>query len=337
MSANPYENEPGFEDARSAEDKKMIAHYQAKIRHETLRISIIQRLEGYLGIQADGTVANSPPLDRPFSTDYDDHHDAGEPEFEPFKDLCKRRFLWYYPSYCLTIAEAEKTVRPDEKFVTMPFESTGNMMEGKFNYPELRRRLETIRKVLDQEVAYWAQEGMHQVRLPPSPYINLSNFSKVKKESSLATSWQRNFDHTVTILSKNPLVTLDLTLPHPSNPFIWQLTYFGRPMTHLDGGIFIFKIHISPRFPEELPRVIVETPLFHHRISEDGVLCYFPVKAGEMHSHVDAIIAAIEETDPPYDPRCLVNPEASRLFWGSKEDKKAYNRQLRRAVQKSTE
>ena len=182
MSANPYENEPGFEDARSEEDKKMIAHYQAKIRHETLRISIIQRLEGYLGIQADGTVADLPPLERPFSTDYDDlHHDAGEPEFEPFKDLCKRRFLWYYPSYCLTIAEAEKTVAPDEKFITMPFESLANTMEGKFNYPELRRRLETVRKVLDREATYWSQEGMHQVRSTPSPLINLLTPHRLKK------------------------------------------------------------------------------------------------------------------------------------------------------------
>lgn len=31
MSANPYENEPGFENARSSDDKKNIAHYVAKV------------------------------------------------------------------------------------------------------------------------------------------------------------------------------------------------------------------------------------------------------------------------------------------------------------------
>ncbi len=31
MSANPYENEPGFENARSSDDKKNIAHYIAKV------------------------------------------------------------------------------------------------------------------------------------------------------------------------------------------------------------------------------------------------------------------------------------------------------------------
>lgn len=31
MSSNPYENEPGFENAHSSEDKKNIAHYVAKV------------------------------------------------------------------------------------------------------------------------------------------------------------------------------------------------------------------------------------------------------------------------------------------------------------------
>jgi len=45
----------------------------------------------------------------------------------------------------------------------------------------------------------------------------------------------------------------------------------------------------------------------------------------------------LEEESPPYDPRTLVNPEAAKLFWGSKDDKKIYNRKLRRAVQQSME
>ena len=32
MSSNPYENEPGYENARSSEDKKNIANYVAKVR-----------------------------------------------------------------------------------------------------------------------------------------------------------------------------------------------------------------------------------------------------------------------------------------------------------------
>ena len=31
MSPNPYENEPGFENAKSREDEKNIIHYAAKV------------------------------------------------------------------------------------------------------------------------------------------------------------------------------------------------------------------------------------------------------------------------------------------------------------------
>jgi ubiquitin-conjugating enzyme E2 Z len=83
--------------------------------------------------------------------------------------------------------------------------------------------------------------------------------------------------------------------------------------------------------------VVFETKLFHHRIGTDGVLCYFPKRPEELQSHVDAIIEAVEDEHPPYDPRTLVNLEASKLFWGSEADKKQYNKLLRRAVQRSLE
>lgn len=40
----------------------------------------------------------------------------------------------------------------------------------------------------------------------------------------------------------------------------------------------------------------------------------------------------MEEESPPYDPRTQVNREASKLYWGTKEDKKEYNKKLRRYV-----
>lgn len=246
--------------------------------------------------------------------------DQSPPPFEPFKDLCKRRFLWYYDSYILSINKAEKTVKENEPFVIMPFESSGNTMAGKYNYAELRRRLSLIYTVLNRETQHWAKEGLMQLR----------------RESSLASGLERQFHHIVETYKKNDMVILDIGLID-QNPFTWQLTYFGRPMTHLDGGMFRIRISISPRFPDEQPRVVFETPMFHHRISKGGALCYFPKRADDIKSHIEAIIDALEDPEPPYDPRTLVNPDASRLFWGTAEDKKQYNRQLRRAVQRSME
>ena len=124
------------------------------------------------------------------------------------------------------------------------------------------------------------------------------------------------------------------------NPFEWAITYFGRPMTNLDGGILRIKMVFSTRFPMEQPRVTFVTKLFHHHIAPDGTACYRPnlIKSEDVSSHIDAIFKILEEDEPAYDPREIVYPEATRLYWGnSPADKKLFNRKLRRSVQDSME
>ncbi|KAL8714385.1 MAG: hypothetical protein Q9220_001718 [cf. Caloplaca sp. 1 TL-2023] len=318
MSSNPYENEPGFENANSSEDKNNQAKYVAKIRHETLRLAVVQPLEDSLGIHSDGTVDDFPPLEKPIRTEYDEPEP--EPAFEPFKDLLKRRFLWYYDSYLSALDSASKKVKDNENFAIMPFEGGGNTMVGKFHYTELRRRLELIKKVLRLEAEYWGKEG--QVA--------------IKNDTSMAAGLRRIYERVSESYRRNDSVTIDIEL-EDDNPFVWVLTYFGRPMTQLDGGMFRITMNVSPRFPDEQPRVVVETPVFHHRISKAGTPCYFPTRADDITSHIEAIIEALEDISPPYDPRTLVHPEASRLYWGTAEERKTYNRNLRRSVQRSME
>ena len=283
---------------------------------------MIQRLEDFLGIHEDGTVDELPALDvEPrLRTEYDEDQEDMQSLFEPFKDLCKRRFLWYYDSYLDAIDSAEKITRVNSVFKHMPFEGDGNIMVGTFNYPELRKRLVLIKRTLDRETEYWAKEGQMQVN----------------RETSQAAYLERESQHLAEKYRGNDTVTLDIDLAN-KNPFTWVLTYFGRPMTHLDGGMFTIKLSFSPRFPEEQLRVVFETALFHHRITKAGILCYVPKRADDIESHVQAVIEAIEDANPPYDPRTLVNPEASKLYWGSAEERKQYNRLLRRAVQRSLE
>lgn len=273
-----------------------------------------------MGIQTDGTV--KPPETKGDGDDeYTDLFDEEDDTFfEPFVDLRKRRLLWYFDSYMRTIDEEEPRVRRRQGFEMMPFESEDNRMKGHFNYPELRRRLIRVRKAIIDETHSWPAEGL---------------VSK-GQESSLAFSLQSQYDQIVEDLKSRQNFAVDLSLSD-KNPFLWELTYFGRPMTQLDGGIFKMKIYLNPRFPDEQPRVFLETPLFHYRVSKDGVLCYFPQRPEEMHSHIEAIMAIFEEEAPPYDPRTTVNLEASKLFWGSPEDRKKYNRALRRSVEKSVE
>ena len=277
----------------------------------------------YLGISPSGTVQELPSVedgDSDGENDVDRDFDEASANFDPFRDLCKRRFLWYYDSYLLAISKAKAESPDGQPFVRMPFECTGNGMEGKFNYTELERRLRLIRKTMDAETDRWAGEGL---------------VSK-KKESGVASNLQRQYEQVVEAYKRDKNVTLDIELVD-KNPFVWSITYFGRPMTNLDGGLFRIKLFFSPRFPEEQPRARFETQLFHHRIASDGTPCYTSRRGEDVKSHIESIIEALEEESPPYDPRTMVNPEAAKLYWGSDEDKKMYNRKLRRAVQRSME
>ncbi|KAK2769115.1 ubiquitin-conjugating enzyme [Colletotrichum kahawae] len=321
MSSNPYENEPGFEEANEASDKKHQKDYVQKIRHETLRISIIQRLEEYLGLTPEGvSIAQQSAAEQDLDMDTEDMDDTSVP-FEPFKDLCKRRFLWYYDNYLSAVQKAKTQVKDHQAFSRMPFEGASNSMDGKFNYTELERRLRNIKAALDNELVKWAKEGQ----------------IASDKEMTVSVNLRHQYEQVVQAFKRQD-IPHDVQL-EDNNPFVWVITYFGRPMTNLDGGLFRIKIHFSPRFPEEQPRVRFNTRIFHHRIAEDGTACYFPnnLRKDDVRSHIEAVFAALEEEDPAYDPRTLVNPEAHKLYWGGADERKNYNRRLRRSVQQSME
>lgn len=140
--------------------------------------------------------------------------DAYDPTpFEPFRDLCKRRFLWYYDSYLVAINGAKHDVSDGQNFARMPFEGPGNEMMGKFNYTELERRLHRIKRALDTEVTSWAKEGLE---------------SK-KRDSGVAANLQRQFEQIIEAYKKGSYsFSIELL---DGNPFTWMITYFGRPMT----------------------------------------------------------------------------------------------------------
>ncbi|KAE8378440.1 ubiquitin-conjugating enzyme/RWD-like protein [Aspergillus bertholletiae] len=329
LSNNPYENEPGYEKSRGAEDNECKLSYVAKICHENIRLAVLEPLESSLGILPHGdTGVITKRASEDDNHDYeekkeDQDHTLNENDkivVNKFTDLRKRRFLWYFDSYIQTIDAAESDISQKGKFQRMPFEGPENTMDGHFNYPGLKRRLVLLREKIICETHNWLSEGLG-----------------VKGQGlSIASNLKSQYEQIVGNLKRQKNFAVDFDLID-TNPFLWAFTYFGRPMSHLDGGIFRFKIYISPHFPDEQPRVFVETPIFHIRLSREGVLCYFPRRTDELRYHVEAIVAALEEESPPYDPRTTVHPEAAKLFWGSPEDRKKYNRALRQSVEKSAE
>lgn len=283
---------------------------------------MIQKLEEQLGILPNGQVEPPEPVwDSDVDNDVEEAlekiGDIEKVKFEPFKDLFKRRFLWYYDTYRSTIETHAPKHKDGEKFQKMEFEHGGNTMDGTYQYTELKRRLAKIHETIHKETDRWADEGIAAKR----------------REIGMSANLQRQFEQIVEA-QKNWTFTIELEMVN-DNPFLWQLTYFGKPTSHLGGGMLRIQIALSTRFPDEQPRVKVMTPIYHHRVARDGTLCYFPKKIEEMRSHVDAIIEALEDNNPAYDPRTTVNPEAAKLYWGGADDKKKYQRKLRRSVEDS--
>jgi ubiquitin-conjugating enzyme E2 Z len=202
-----------------------------------------------------------------------------------------------------------------QSFTQMPFEHSGNAMTGTWNYEELQKRLETLEKCIMEETEKWPKRGQ----------------TLVSTDAPLAASLRAQFDQILVELTRRTegMMTLELV---DDNPFLWRLIYHGRPMTQYDGGVLKVKIYISPNHPAEQPRVLLETPLYHVRVSPLNVLIYLPLQADEMSRHVDGIINSLEEEKPPVNPMMTVNPEASALCWGSLEEQRQYRRKLRRSV-----
>lgn len=316
MDNNPYGNEPGFEGRETDDDVKKNELYCAKIRHETVRVSVIQKIESIMGVQADGSrskVDEDKWVKSESDSDTDDFDDRKP--WEPFEDWQKRRFLWYYQSYLDTIDANTPKVEEGEKFTRMPFEGSHNEMAGTFQYAQLRTRLIKCKELIDQETVEWVKQG-----------LEASN-----KESNKAYTLRSQYHN---VRDSHDISNIEISL-EDDNPFIWIMSYFGKQETPLEGGAFKIRISSSTGFPAEQPRVKVITPISHHRVAPDGTLCYFPTKPEDMKNHIQSIVASLEEKDPPYDPRTVVNPELSRLFFGSADEKKKYNRLQRRSAEAS--
>jgi ubiquitin-conjugating enzyme E2 Z len=357
MSSNPYENEPGPEYENAKKEDSLPKAYIAKITHEVIRITVVQRMEQLLGIENENipsmykelrnrteallTPSNnhdekaaSPGAQDGTSTpdsessvhEYDaeaTYARLSSDTWDPFADLVKRRFLWYYDSYLKTIATAKADHHDGTKFKIMAFEYPGNQMAGTFNYSDLEKRMKRISEQLEMERACWQSQGALQV----------------DKASQLATQLSFQFKQLEHKWNNTtyPGSRMEISLTDKKNPFVWKLTLFGATESQLDGGIFNMELSIPPDFPEFQPRVKFETPIFHHRVSSTGYLCYFPSKPEEIASHLVAIVKSVEDKEPIYDPRAAVNPGAFTLFWGGEDKRKFYNRKLRRSAQESVE
>lgn len=294
-----------------------IANLSSQIHHENIRLTVIVPLEKAFDIKTP------QPSTRPDQGVYlgaglyQSNSSVPEAPFHPFLDTYKRRFLWYLESYKVAIEQGlnDKNARSRHSFPLMQFEGRDNIMGGYWDYEDMKKRLGVLELRIMEETQKWPVQGKDMD----------------EKDHPLAASLRAQSQQITRQLSQRTegMVVLELV---DGNPFLWRLIYHGRPMTQFDGGVLKINIFISPNHPAEQPRVILETPLYHVRVSPQNVLIYLPLRADEMSRHVDGIISSLEEYRPPVNPLMTVNPEASALCWGSKEEQRQYSRKLRRSV-----
>ncbi|KAI9139502.1 ubiquitin-conjugating enzyme/RWD-like protein [Paraphysoderma sedebokerense] len=338
MSDKPYHNEPGFEKAKSANAEKEVDKYNRKIMHETIRISICNRLEKILknvvvdsdvsstSDSASSSPAHAAPCTNKTTTqqvlESSSVHAASSSSTSiygpsPFDDTCKMLFLAYYFNYLDIVERETKLIEHGEQFARMPFESTSNSMSGAFDYPDLESRLKQIYQKLMAETQQWIRDSNSDDIEEISTTNNLRiQFHQLKNEKEFENQMDFELDD--------------------DNPYVWQFTVFGTPMTQYEGGIFRGQIVFHKSFPAFRPRIRFLTPVYHPNITSDGVPYMRIVKAEDIKAHLLALLALFTD-DPIPHPSTHLNLEAARLYFGNKDERKEFNRNARRCASRSIE
>ncbi|KAJ3299418.1 hypothetical protein HK104_009020 [Borealophlyctis nickersoniae] len=307
MSDKPYLNEPGFD---KTTDPKVIEPYNQKIMHETLRIAVCDRLEQCLGwkksdIKVDGAAAS---IQRNFCSCR---------ERSPFEDLAKRMMLCYHDRYMDIVARESEKVEDGSAFVRTQFEGGNNTMEGHFHYAQLKERLQKIYAELLDESEKWTRESREWV----------------KQDTTTASNLKSQFDQICASEDFESSILLEL---EDDNPFVWITTFIGMPASQYDGGMFRAKIVFHDRFPDILPRVRFVSEVFHPQITKDGVPFYRVQRPDDVRQHLETLLELFTK-DPKNDPTTHVNQKAASLYFGTKEERRDYNRNVRRCAQRSVE
>lgn len=117
------------------------------------------------------------------------------------------------------------------------------------------------------------------------------------------------------------------------NIFVWAATIFGPADTPWEGGIFSLRMTFCDQYPDKPPKVRFTTKVFHPNVYQDGTLCLDIIQNKWSPSYtVSSVLTSIQSLLT--DPNCgsPANPEAAELFM---QDKKAYNRRVRRLTEES--
>ncbi|KAJ3183076.1 hypothetical protein HDU87_007498 [Geranomyces variabilis] len=306
LSEDPYHNEPGHEKEK---DKKVLGDYNAKLLHETIRISVIDRLEEYLGWRSA-----DPKLESLIGAR--GHTFCSCRTKSPFINVAKEMFLMYKHLYDDTLVEEKAKGRDGKSFVLTRFEAGGNRCDGSFDYQSLRDRLDALQKALLAEPEQWLVDSRQWLADESTTASNLrAQFQQIKASKDYDTS-----------------VLMDL---EDNNPYAWNLSVVKLPNTY-DGGIFRAQMRFHNDFPEVRPRIRFECEVFHPHVSKDGIPYIRVQRPDNVRDYLDAL-CDLFMADPSSDPSTHLNVKATKMWFGTKEERRDFNRNARRCGQKTLE
>ncbi|RKP12442.1 ubiquitin-conjugating enzyme/RWD-like protein [Piptocephalis cylindrospora] len=312
MSENPYENEPGYgKDEKRPRDEsapELMKAYNLKIAHETIRVSVCGRIEHILGLSKYSILSGATAV----SGNSDDGGLA-----KVFDDQVKRLFLWYVSEYRACVERGRRSVQDGERFRRMPFEMASNIMMGSFAWSNLQTRLNKLSQILLEEPKGWIRESKDWL------VRDITSASNLREQYLQVRGGQEGLEG------------LDVELDE-GNPFVWNVTIFGSPMSHYDGGMFKGKMVFHAEFPDILPRFLFYTPIYNPHVTTDGVPYYMVEKEDSVRDHLQALVSLFS-SDPMPDPSTHVNKAAAVLYFGNKEERKQYMRNTRRCAARSME
>ncbi len=115
--------------------------------------------------------------------------------------------------------------------------------------------------------------------------------------------------------------------------FEWKACVFGPTDTPWVGGLYHLRLQFKANYPQEPPKVRFVSRMFHPNIFKDGSLCLDIIqKEWSPIYTVSTILTSIQSLLQDPNPNSPADKEAAKLFL---ENRKAYNRMVRKCVEES--
>ena len=341
-------------------------NYSRKIMHETIRITVCDRLEVLLGMNTSPSVREVSARERKLENALPSPSEHPLPEtlgtsyniIEPMKDTASRNdLLSGEPQISnkrlnLHLPTSSKTKAPERfsdllkhlflayysRYMTIVKRESAFVKKGAAFY---HAPFESGNNEMSGSYDYPFLEkrliAIREALENESKQWTIQSKEQILQETTIASRLKIMFIQTSAEFKNVKNISLSLE-EDEANPFLWVVTYIGQPGSLYEGGIWNIDVRFSPNYPEEQARVKFRTPFYHVNVAPDGIIWQARLLQGDenikclIQSIIDVFEGQIQT-----DPAVCLNLEAAALAFGTDAQKRDYNRSIRRMVSRTAE